>query len=289
MSYNGSSEPQLSGVNILPTVPESLAESERHDEDGPPVSDLLAKTSMVAFDGVTITPCFVERLLAYLGVLSRQQQTSAVLSEEEKGNFSVISKYFKNIRNKRKAQNVLLPSEAECLESPLGLLYGLVWNPSDPSTAWPPVSPPLHASGQLSGRSLVVAAPEAPAAALSDPLSVLAAAASADTSFRDRMGIGMGRSLADIQHDIQSHQSDFETCGDRALLAHQDYLDKHAAAVLQWNLAHQRGYEAHEALKLARALTEELNQLQVEHFALLREFEERSERIRQCQRDDCEH
>ena len=269
-------------------MPEALAESEQHDEDGP-VSELLAKTSMVAFDGVTITTCFVERLLAYLGVLGRQRQTSAVLSEEEQGTFSVISKYFKNIRNKKKAQNVLLPSEAECLESPLGLLYGLVWNPSDPSTAWPPISPPLQASGQPSGSSLVVAAPEAPAAALTDPLSVLASAASADIGFSDRMGIGMGRSLVDIQHDIQSHQSDFETCGARALRAHQDYLEKHAAAVLQWNLAHQRGYEAHEALKLARAVTEELNQLQVEHFALLREFEECSERMRLRQRDDCEH
>ena len=69
----------------------------------------------------------------------------------------------------------------------------------------------------------------------------------------------------------------------------QAYLDKHYATVLQWNLAHQRGFEVHEALKLARALTEELYQLQVEHFALFRDFEECSERMRQRQRDNFEH
>ena len=57
---------------------------------------------------------------------------------------------------------------------------------------------------------------------------------------------------------------------------------------MQWNLAHQSGFEAHEALKVARALTVELNRYQLVHFALLREFEECSERMQQRQQDDFE-
>ena len=69
-----------------------------------------------------------------------------------------------------------------------------------------------------------MAAPEAPAAALSDPLSVLAFV----TVWID---IEVVRSLAAIQYDIQSHQADFETCGFRAARAHQYYLDKQSVAV----------------------------------------------------------
>ena len=161
--------------------------------------------------------------------------------------------------------------------------FGLVWDSSDPSTAWP-VSPPLHASDRLSGSSSVVAAPESHAAVLSDPLFVLAEAASVDS--------GYGYSLADIQYDIQSLQADFEACGDRASLAHRDYLvDKHAAAVLQWNLAHKLGFDAYEALRTARAITEELNQRQQVHhqLELLQEFEECSSRVRKRHLDDREH
>ena len=177
-------------------------------------------------DGVTVNALFVERLFAYLDVLGRQRHSSDVLSEEEQSTFSAFSKYFKNLRSKkRKAYNVLLPSETECLESPLGLLYGLVWDPADPSTAWPPVLPPLPASGQLTGRSLVAAAHVKPMTAPSDPLTVLAEAASAEGGFHDRKGVDVVRSLADIQYDIQSHQADFETCGDRASRAQQEFLD----------------------------------------------------------------
>ena len=48
-----------------------------------------------------------------------------------------------------------------------------------------------------------MAAPEAPTAARSDALTVLAEAASANSGFPDRRGIEVVRSLAAIQYDIQ--------------------------------------------------------------------------------------
>ena len=288
MSYNGSSDPPISGVNVLPTIPESLPEVEQHDEDTT-VSDPLANTSFVAYEKLTVTEVFVKRMLYYLDTIRRQRLSSAVLPEDEQIKFFAIVKYFKNLRNKRMTdKHIPVPSEAECLESPLGLLYGLVWDPADPSTAWPPVLPPLLTSGQLTGRSLVAAAHVEPMTAPSDLLTVLAEAASAEGGFHDRKGIDVVRSLADIQYDIQSHQADFETSGDRAARAHQEFLDKHSTALLHWELANEYGLLAHEALGRARASTVELNQHQLVHFALLREFDECCERMRQSTRDDCE-
>lgn len=275
-------------VNTLPRIPEVSAESEHHDDAVSVFSDLLTNTSLVAYDGVTVTPLFAERLMAYIDVLRKQRHTSAILSAEEQSAFTGISKYFKNLRKKRKDRHFLIPSEAECLESPLGLAYGLVWDTSDPSTAWP-VSPPLHASDQLPGSSSVTAALESHAAARPNPLTVLVEAASVYSGFRDSMGTNGARLLADIQYDVQAHQADFEACGARASLAHRDYLDKQAAAVLQWNLAHKLGFEAYDALCTARALSEELNHRQKHQFELLQEFDECSTRMRQHHRDDFEH
>ena len=111
MSYNGSSDPQLSGVNVLPTIPESLPEFEQHDEDTT-VLDPLARTSFVAYEELTVTKVFVERLLDYLDTFRRQLLSSAVLSKDEQTKFLAISKYFKNIRNKRTSRfNIPVPSE----------------------------------------------------------------------------------------------------------------------------------------------------------------------------------
>ena len=237
----------------MPTIPESLPEVEQHDEDTT-VSDPLANTSFVAYEELTVTVVFVERLLDYLEMFRRQRLSSAVLSKDEQTNFSAISKYLKNIRHRRaNKQNISVPSEDECFESRLGLLYGLVWDRADPSTAWPPVSPPLPAGSQLTGRSLVAAAHVPPMTAPSDPLTVLAEAASAEGGFHVRKGIDVVRSLADIQYDIQSHQADFETCGDSVSRAQQEFLDKQATALLHWHLANQYGLEAHEALERYRA------------------------------------
>ena len=278
----------------MPTIPESLPEVEQHDEDTT-VSDPLANTSFVAYEELTVTVVFVERLLDYLDMFRRQRLSSAVLSKDEQTNFSAISKYLKNIRHRRaNKQNIPVPSEDECLESRLGLLYGLVWDRADPSTAWPPVSPPLPAGGQLTGSSLVTAAHVVvsahiqPMTALSDPLTLLAEAASTDSNSHDHRGVDVVRSLADIQYDIQSHQVYFEACGDRASLAQKEFLDKQDTALLYWNLANQYALEANEALVRARASFLELNEHQLAHFALLREFDECSERMRQSKRDDGE-
>jgi hypothetical protein len=270
----------------MPTILEVSAEYERHAEDLS-VSNPLANTSIVAYDGVTVTPLFVERLLFYLDVLRRQRDNHGVtvpLSDEENCPLAGICKYFKNLRSKKKARNFPIPSEAECLGSPLGLAYGLVWNTLDPSTVWPSLQ---ARDDLLSASSLVVAAPESHASTPSDRLHILAEAASVDSGFRNNnMGNEGGRSLAAIIHEIQSHQVDFETCANRASLAHRDYLEKHAAAIIQWNLAHDVGFLAHDALRTSMILTEELTQRQVRYFELLQEFEEYSSQMRQRRRDD---